>query len=119
MTTEVLVIGPDEAAIGFIAGVLERAGLRARAVPSIRAAAEVNAVHPALVLIDTDLEAVRSIRSLADPKLASVDIVVLGPDPAGTDDAQASTDAGATHHVPRPIAEAALIQGVRSILDNG
>lgn len=114
-----LVIGRDEAAIGFIAGVLERAGIGARPVPSIRAAAEVNAANPALVVVDTDLEAVRSIRSLADPKIAAVDIVVLGPDPAGTDDAAASTGAGATHHVPRPIAEAALVQGVRSILDNG
>lgn len=114
-----LVVGRDDAAISFIAGVLTRAGLDARAVPSMKAAAETNAHAPRLVVVDADLDVVRSIRSLADPKIAAVDIVVLGTDPAGPDDAAEATAAGATHHVPRPIAEQLLVQGVRSILGDG
>ncbi|MEO0495559.1 MAG: hypothetical protein AAF081_19300 [Actinomycetota bacterium] len=119
MGDAVLVVGADEAARDFIAGVLVRAGIGARAVPSGRAAAETNEHEPALVLVDTDLEVVRSIRSLADAKIAAVDIVVLGSDPARAGDAEASRDAGATHHVARPLAEATLVQGVRSILSDG
>ena len=120
-TTEglVLVVGRDDAAIGFVTALLVRHGVDAHPVASVRAATETNAQAPQLVLVDRDLDAVRSIRALADVKRAGVDLVVLGSDPAVADEEAAATEAGATHYVPRPVTEDTLVRGVQSILGDG
>lgn len=120
-TTEglVLVVGRDDAAIGFLAALLARHGVDAHPVASVRAATETNAQAPQLVVIDRDLDAVRSIRALADVKRAGVDLLVLGSDPAAAGEEAAASEAGATHYVPRPVTEDSLVGGVLSILGDG
>lgn len=120
-TTEglVLVVGRDDAAIGFVAALLERHGIDANPVASVRAATEANAQAPQLVVVDRDLDAVRSIRALADVKRAGVDLVVLGNDPAVAGEEASAIEAGATHYVTRPVTEDTLVRGVRSILGDG
>ena len=119
MSGPVLVVGVDGTVTEFVAAVLRRGGLDARPVRSDLAAPRANDDEPALVLVDSDLSAVRSIRSLADPHRAGVPIVVLGADGADANAGDEATAAGATHYVARPIADAVLINGIRTILDAG
>jgi len=113
---QVLVVGPDESALLFMEALLTRAGLLPSVAPSERAAAITNATPPGVVVVDRDLQAVRSVRALADPKKAAVPIVVLGSVGASSAEAAGALDAGATHYFERPIAEPDLIAGLRSIL---
>ncbi len=119
MTDTVLVVGPDRTVAEFLAGVLRRHGHDARSARTDAAAVRVNEDDPPLVLVDTDLEAVRSIRALADQQRAAVPIVVLGAEGAPAEAADDAVEAGATHHVARPIADTVLVSGVRTILDAG
>jgi DNA-binding response OmpR family regulator len=115
----VLVVGADADAAGFIADMLTRAGLPARASDVVRAASEVVNAYPgyAVVAIDHDLEAVRSIRALADPRRAAIPIVVLGADGAPASAAGDARDAGATAWIDRPISEADLVAGMRHMVE--
>lgn len=119
MTGAVLVVGHDATVTEFLAAVLRRNGLDARSARADAAAVRVNEDGPALVLVDTELDAVRSIRALADQQRAAVPIVVLGADGAPTAAADDAITAGASHHVSRPIVDAVLVNGIRTILDAG
>ena len=115
----VLVAGNDDTVTEFLAAMLRRAGIDARPARADTAAVRTNDEEPALVLVDTELTAVRSIRSLADPKKAAVPIVVLGQEQADADAADDAVAAGATHYVARPIADTVLVSGIQTILDAG
>ena len=119
MTAGVLVVGLDDTVTEFLAAVLRRSGIDARPARAEVAAVRANDDEPALVLVDTELTVVRSIRSLADPKRAGVPVVVLGAEHAGPDATDEAIAAGATHYVSRPITDAVLINGIRTILDAG
>lgn len=112
----VLVAGSDADAVAFLTAVVNRSGMRAVATTPAHAATAANAEPPGVVLVDRDLEPVRSIRALADPKKAAIPIVVLGADGASEADATDARAAGATHFVERPIAETTLLNGLRAIL---
>ena len=119
MSVGVLVVGHDDTVTEFLTAVLRRGGIDARSARAEVAAVRANDDQPSLVLVDTDLAAVRSIRSLADQKKAAVPIVVLGEEratPTASDDA---LGAGATHYVERPIVDTVLVSGIRTILDAG
>lgn len=116
---QVLVVGADAAAIGFLTALIERGGMAVSSVASGHAAATANADSPSVVLVDRDLAPVRSIRALADPRKAATPIVFLGREDAAPDEADQAQEAGATHYVGRPITEAALLNGLRSILGAG
>ena len=116
---QVLVVGADADAVAFVTAILARAGLVAISSTSGHAAAAANANPPGVVLIDRDLAPVRSIRALADPRKAATPIVFLGSENAPADESDEADAAGATHYVPRPITEATLISGLRSILGLG
>lgn len=115
----VLVVGADADATGFIADTLSRAGLPARSSDVARAASEVVSASRgyAVVAIDHDLEAVRSIRALADPQRAAVPIVVIGAEGAPSSAAGEARDAGATAWIDRPVSEADLVTGMRHMVD--
>ena len=113
---QVLVVGADADAVAFVTAMINRAGIVAISSTSGHAAATANANPPGVVLVDRDLAPVRSIRALADPRKAATPIVVLGSEGAEEGEADEAQDAGATHYVPRPITEAALLNGLRSIL---
>ena len=113
---QVLVVGSDEVTLRFLTILLTRAGLIVEAAASDRAAAMVTSTTAPVVLVDRDLEAVRSIRALADHRRAATPIVVLGPDHASDGDASAARAAGATHFVKRPVTEPTLVAGLRSIV---
>lgn len=117
--TQVLVVGADADATGFIADTLSRANLPARSSDVARAASEVIKADPgyAVVAIDHDLEAVRSIRALADPQRAAIPIVVIGAEGAPTSAAGDARDAGATAWIDRPVSEADLVTGMRRMVD--
>lgn len=112
---QVLVVGPDETALAFIDAMLTRAGLTVTTAPSGRVATAANTSGARVVLVDRDLEAVRSVRALADPKRAAIPVVVLGADGEATH-AAAAREAGATHFVARPVTEPTLVSGLRSIV---
>jgi len=115
----VLVVGADADAAGFIADTLSRAGVPAQPTDVGRAASEVVNAHPgyAVVAIDHDLEAVRSIRALADPQRAAIPIVVIGADGAPAAAAGDAREAGATAWIDRPVSEADLVTGMRHMVD--
>jgi len=112
---QVLVVGPDEIALAFIDAMLTRAGLTVTTAPSGRVATAANTSGARVVLVDRDLEAVRSVRALADPKRAAIPVVVLGADGEAAHAAAAAREAGATHFVARPVTEPTLVSGLRSI----
>ncbi len=115
----VLVVGADADAAGFFADMLTRAGVPARASDVARAATEVVNAYPgyAVVAIDHALEAVRSIRALADPRRAAIPIVVLGADGAPASAAADARTAGATAWIDRPVSEADLVAGIRHMVE--
>ena len=115
----VLVVGADDAVVAFLVALLQRDGIDARPAAASDAAVRVNEDEPALVLVDHDLEAVRSIRALADPKRASVPIVVLRAEGASSEETGAATATGADHVVARPVTDTVLVDGIRTILDAG
>ncbi|MEM9467369.1 MAG: hypothetical protein AAGA90_18485 [Actinomycetota bacterium] len=119
MTAGVLVVGHDDTVTEFLTAVLRRGGVDARPARAEAAAARANDDEPSLVLVDTDLTIVRSIRSLADQKKAAVPIVVLGEERPVESASEDAIDAGANHYVGRPIVDTVLINGIRSILDAG
>jgi DNA-binding response OmpR family regulator len=119
VTAGVLVVGHDNTVTEFLTAVMRRGGIDARPARADVAAARANDDEPALVVVDTDLAVVRSIRSLADQKKAAVPIVVLGAERPADDAAEEATAAGASHYVGRPITDALLIQGIQTILDAG
>ncbi len=116
----VLIVGPDPDASGFIAATLNRAGIASRAVSTGRAASEVATAEPpfAVVLLDADSEALRSIRALADQRRASVPTVMLGQLNAPAAAATEAREQGATYWVDRPVDEATLVRGVQRMLEN-
>ena len=95
----VLVVGADDAVVAFLVALLQRDGIDARPAAASDAAVRVNEDEPALVLVDHDLEAVRSIRALADPKRASVPIVVLRAEGASSEGG-AAFETGGEHTEP-------------------
>jgi len=113
-----LVAGTDPDAIEFLSATINRAGFACRPAASGDAAGELLRSDPAiqLILVDADLEVVRSIRALADPDLAAITIVVLGASGAPASAATEAREAGATHWVERPVAEATLLNGIRHLL---
>lgn len=113
---QVLVVGADADAVAFLTALINRAGVVAVSSTSGHAAATANASPPGVVLVDRDLGPVRSIRALADSRKAATPIVVLGSEGADPGEADEAQEAGATHYVPRPITEAALLNGLGSIL---
>ncbi len=115
----VLVVAADPDAAGFIADTLTRAGVAARASDLARAASEIVNTYPgfAVVAIDTDLGAVRSIRALADPSRAAIPIVVIGPEGAPASAAGEAREAGATAWIDRPISEVDLVTGMRHMVE--
>ena len=115
----VLVVGADPDATSFISDTLTRAGIPARASDAARAASEVINAYPgyAVVAIDHDLEAVRSIRALADPRRAAVPIVVIGAEGAPSSAAGEAREAGATAWIDRPVSEADLVTGMRHMVE--
>ena len=115
----VLVVGADPDATSFISDTLTRAGIPARASDVAHAASEVINAHPgyAVVAIDHELEAVRSIRALADPRRAAVPIVVIGADGAPSASAGEAREAGATAWIDRPVTEADLVSGMRHMVE--
>ena len=119
MANPVLVCSSDETAAAFLTKLLNERGVNAVGSPASSAASAVIQHDPALVIVDSGLEPVRSIRALADPKQAAVSIVVLGPehdDSSGT--SSEAIAAGANHFVGRPVIDATLVTGVRTILSS-
>ena len=114
----VLVVGPDPDATGFIAAVLNRAGIASDAALTADAAAEVMSAEPpySMVVLDTDLVALRSIRALADPHRAEVPTMVLGPLNAPAEAVTEAAQQGSTAWLDRPVDEDELIEGVRRML---
>ncbi len=115
----VLVVGPDDAVVGFLVARLRRGEIDAHPAASTDAAIRVNRDDPALVVVDHDLEPVRSIRALADPKKASVPIAVFLADGASPEEAETATETGADHVVSRPVTDTVLLERLRAILDAG
>ncbi len=115
---DVLVAGPDPDAAGFIAAVLSRAGITSRSVLTTEAATEVMSAHPpyAVVVLDADLVALRSIRALADPRRASVPTLVLGAADASAGAATEANEQGATAWLDRPVEESEMIDGVSEMV---
>jgi response regulator NasT len=112
---QVLVVSSDDAAAGFLVALLERDGFVASSAAIDGAAAALTAASPTpdLVVVDTEIEPVRSIRLLADPDKARTPVVVLGAvdlDDDLTDEAEA---AGATAWIARPIDDTDLLAGLR------
>ena len=111
----VLVVSSDDAAAGSLVALLEREGLIASSAAIAEAAATITAASPApdLIVVDTEIEPVRSIRLLADPDQARTPVVILGAidtDDDMTDDAAA---AGATAWIARPVDDTDLLAGLR------
>ena len=116
---QVLVVGADADAVAFVTALINQNGIVAISSTSGHAAAAANANPPSVILVDRDLAPVRSIRALADPRKAAIPIVFLGTEDAADDESDEAQAAGATHYVPRPITDSALLNGLRSILAAG
>lgn len=113
-----LVVSADPAAAEFLAALLTRDGFTTTTADVATAAREVIGASPGVtvVLVDESVEAVRSIRSLADKHRAAVPVVMLGSAEAGASARAAATDAGVSRWIARPVDDRALVTTVREIV---
>ncbi len=111
----VLVVSSDDAAAGFLVALLEREGFVASSAAIDEAAATMTAASPApdLIVVDTEIDPVRSIRLLADPDQARTPVVVLGATDTDDDMTDEADEAGATAWIARPIDDTDLLAGLR------
>jgi response regulator NasT len=111
----VLVVSGDDDASRFLVALLEREGFVASSAAIDEAAATITAASPApdLIVVDTEIEPVRSIRLLADPDRARTPVVVLGAIDTDDDMADDAAAAGATAWIARPVDDTDLLAGLR------
>jgi DNA-binding response OmpR family regulator len=112
----VLVVSSDDAAAGFLVAFLERHGFIASSVAIGEAAGAISSASPALdlIVVDIEIEVVRSIRLLADPDRARTPVVVLGAIDSDDDMTDDATAAGATAWINRPVDDTELLAGLRA-----